>query len=84
MCFIGKQRKLKIFVFFIVLLKSINFCSKHRIILTTEREMEGARAGKIQWKWDDETEEAISGALQLFYLHLKIKEIPAVKIFGRD
>lgn len=43
-----------------------------------------ARAGKIQWKWDNETEEAISEALQLLYLHLKIKEIPAVKIFGRD
>ncbi|HYF04029.1 MAG TPA: hypothetical protein VEC36_11665 [Patescibacteria group bacterium] len=43
-----------------------------------------ARAGKIQWKWNEETEEAISAALHLLYLHLKIKEIPAVKIFGRD
>jgi predicted solute-binding protein len=43
-----------------------------------------ARAGKIQWKWNDETEEAIAGALQLLFLHLKIKEVPAVKIFGRD
>ena len=42
------------------------------------------REGRITYRWDDDSEEALAAALDLLFFHQVLREIPAVKLLGRD
>lgn len=42
------------------------------------------RSGTIFWRWKDEFEEALKSMLLFLFYHQLLREIPAVKILGRD
>ncbi len=42
------------------------------------------RAGRITFRWDDDTETALTAVLNLLFFHQMIPEMPEVKILGRD
>jgi predicted solute-binding protein len=42
------------------------------------------REGRITYRWNDDAEEALAAVLDLLYFHQVLKEIPAVKLLGRD
>lgn len=42
------------------------------------------REGRVTYRWNDDSEEALAAALDLLYFHQVLREIPAVKLLGRD
>lgn len=42
------------------------------------------REGRITYRWNDDSEEALAAALDLLFFHQVLREIPAVKLLGRD
>lgn len=42
------------------------------------------RQGSIMYAWDEETEKSLMAALEMLFYHQYIKELPAIKILGRD
>ena len=42
------------------------------------------RSGEIDWQWTEHFEPALNQTLQLLYFRQLIREIPAVKLVGRD
>lgn len=42
------------------------------------------REGAILYRWSESVEEGLVAALNALYFHQRLREIPAVKLFGRD
>ena len=42
------------------------------------------REGRITYRWNDDSEEALAAVLDLLFFHQVLREIPAVKLLGRD
>jgi len=42
------------------------------------------RQGTISWTWNADVEEALEGVLNLLFFHQLLREIPAVKVLGRE
>jgi hypothetical protein len=42
------------------------------------------REGKILYRWSSEIEEGLSAALHTMFYHQLLREIPAIKLYGRD
>lgn len=42
------------------------------------------REGRITYRWNDDSEEALAAVLDLLFFHQILREIPAVKLLGRD
>lgn len=42
------------------------------------------REGRITYRWNDDTEEALAAALDMLFFRQVLREIPAVKLLGRD
>ncbi|MBU3740984.1 MAG: hypothetical protein FGM24_01740 [Candidatus Kapabacteria bacterium] len=42
------------------------------------------REGRITYRWNDDSEEALAAALDMLFFRQVLREIPAVKLLGRD